>query len=427
VGGEGQGDLSETQGFTPASITKVITTAVAFKVLGPEFRFSTKVSWLTEDDGITARDLSVLADGDPLITRAKIKEIAVKLKGLGIKRLVGRLNLVSVDPRKDLFIPPQGLDKEDYFNCYGARVMNFNLNRNCSTIQVTAAPVARWTDSSVISPLRMETTRQNTSRLSFALEMDGPALRGYIIQSVPPKGSFAGLPVPDTKSWYGNVLAAELKAAGIDTSGAQSARDISQLPSNASFEINSPTLAELAKMTNKVSDNYLAEALYKASAVTGSGDINAAARAVTRTNIEGWLRDQGSADLSKELQLFDGAGLSRANKVTPRAFLTLLKAFTKESWFSALWDSLPIAGVDGTLRGRMTSGAAAKLVRAKTGTLKGAYQLAGYIPRVSSSGQILEYIPFVVLTATTPQNQGNARAFQDKLVSELTMQVNKRR
>jgi len=82
------------------------------------------------------------------------------------------------------------------------------------------------------------------------------------------------------------------------------------------------------------------------------------------------------------------------------------------------------AGVDGTLKDRMQLTAAYNLVRAKTGTLKGAYQIAGYIPRLADDGSIAEYVPFVILSTTTPENETATRNFQDQLIDKLTERVN---
>jgi D-alanyl-D-alanine carboxypeptidase/D-alanyl-D-alanine-endopeptidase (penicillin-binding protein 4) len=426
VGGEGQGDLSENQLFTPASITKVITSSIALKRLGVDFKFRTRVSWLALEGGTVAKDLSVRADGDPFVTKSRLKEIAQELKKRGVKRLAGKLNLISADPRKDLSIPAYGLDPGDYWSCYGSRVQNFNLLRNCSTIQVSGwQGEARWLDPGITAPLSFDSVRRSTTRLGVENDLDGVAVRGYVIHSAPEgKPAKKGLPVPDVKSWYGNALVTEMKNSGIDVSAVSAARD-EQLPESESFELESAALDDIAKKMNKVSDNYLAESLYKATASLGSGkNINEAAAAVVRKEIGEWLGATGGQAFANDITLYDGAGLSRANKVTPRAFLSLLKAFTKEKWFPALWESLPIAGVDGTLKGRMRGNAAGHLVRAKTGTLKGAYQLAGYIPRLAADGSVAEYVPFVLLTATTPKNQGAARAFQDKLLGELAEQIN---
>lgn len=430
VGNEGQGDLGEKMFFTPASITKVVTASVALKLLGPDYRFRTRVSWLTEDEGATAKDLSISANGDPTSSKARLREIAVELKRRGIKRIVGKLNLYSADPRRDFASPAHGLDKEDYISCYGSRAQNFNLMRNCATVVVSGWNQARWADTNIVVPLRFDSVRQEAKRLLVLNDLQFGFHRGYVIQAVKvdAKPIHLGLPVPDAKSWYGNALVNELRGQGIDVSQATSSRDLTLTESDF-FELESPPIQDLARTMNKMSDNWLADALYKAAASQHlDQSINDAAQSVVTANIADWLAMTDSQGLASELKLYEGAGLSRANKVTPRAFLSLLKAFTKEKWFPALWESLPIAGVDGTLRGRMGASPAGKLVRAKTGTLKGAYQLAGYIPKLGADGiTITEYIPFVLLTATTPKNQGSARAFQDKLLGELADQINKKR
>jgi D-alanyl-D-alanine carboxypeptidase len=88
-------------------------------------------------------------------------------------------------------------------------------------------------------------------------------------------------------------------------------------------------------------------------------------------------------------------------------------AATQPKIFSALWSALAIAGVDGTLRNRMKGTAAEGQLRGKTGTLRGVYNLAGYLP--TDTG----YVPFVVLTKTTPDFKFEARAAADRVGAQL--------
>jgi D-alanyl-D-alanine carboxypeptidase/D-alanyl-D-alanine-endopeptidase (penicillin-binding protein 4) len=74
----------------------------------------------------------------------------------------------------------------------------------------------------------------------------------------------------------------------------------------------------------------------------------------------------------------DGSGLSRLNLVTPRQFVTLLSYMYKSRYFIPFFNSLPIAGVDGTLGKRMKNTKAANKVRAKTGYLDAVRSLSGY-------------------------------------------------
>ena len=135
--------------------------------------------------------------------------------------------------------------------------------------------------------------------------------------------------------------------------------------------------------------------------------------------------EAGRPELKSEIHLIDGAGLSRENFVSPRAYMTLLGELTKEPTFPALWNSLPIAGQDGTLKERMLGTPAVGVVRAKTGTLKGSYQLAGYIPKMNADGSaIVSYIPFVILSAVDPSERENIFELQGQLASKLLKLVN---
>lgn len=430
--GNHQADDNENKFFVPASITKVVTSGVAFKLLGEDFQFTTRVSWASLDEGRTAHNLTVYADGDPFSSKERLKSVAEELKKRGVQRLSGTLNFVSSDPRKDYSFPPFGMDADDYFNCYGSRAQAFNLQRNCAAVQIQGWNQGRWLDNGIRSPITFQPAASPVSGFRIAMGLNSPAgyLTGYTISSVNEgKQMNLGLAVPNAKAWYANSFFAELSRANLDVSSVQiilSASATNEAGHDQRFEIKSQALPDMVRTMNKISDNWLAEALYKAAAsFDQDANIQTAAMNTVKEQVLGWMNSAGTGDLAPEIQLYDGAGLSRANQVTPRAFLSLLKAFTKEKFFPKLWTSLPIAGVDGTLRGRMGGSLAAGTVRAKTGTLKGCYQLAGYIPRLNDKGDIIEYVPFVILSATTPNQSGGARGFQDRLLAELAAQINK--
>ncbi len=75
----------------------------------------------------------------------------------------------------------------------------------------------------------------------------------------------------------------------------------------------------------------------------------------------------------------EGSGLSRNNLTTPNATATLLQYMNRHKWADVYLSALPVAGVDGTLRNRMKGTPAAGNVRAKTGTLRWANSLSGYV------------------------------------------------
>jgi D-alanyl-D-alanine carboxypeptidase/D-alanyl-D-alanine-endopeptidase (penicillin-binding protein 4) len=116
--------------------------------------------------------------------------------------------------------------------------------------------------------------------------------------------------------------------------------------------------------------------------------------------------------LGVKVQLADGSGLSRSDRAAPKQIARLLRALRRRAGFSAFYASLPIAGRDGTLAGRMRSGPARGRCHAKTGTLSDVSALSGYC--VSRSGRTLI---FSVLNNRT--NIYNARAVQDRVAQAL--------
>src|SRR6185503_3131153 len=85
----------------------------------------------------------------------------------------------------------------------------------------------------------------------------------------------------------------------------------------------------------------------------------------------------------------DGSGLSRVDLVTPETIVRVLTSIRSDTAFSAFYDALPIAGVDGTISSRMRGTPAEGNVHAKTGTLSMVRSLSGYVR--SADGRLLEF------------------------------------
>ena len=132
----------------------------------------------------------------------------------------------------------------------------------------------------------------------------------------------------------------------------------------------SPRMSVLAKHTNRPSDNYMAETLLKAlGADHGAGGTTAAGTAVARRE---------AARFGARPAMVDGSGLSRGNRTTPRDVVELLAGIDGTGLGRPLRVSLAVAGRSGTLADRMRGTAAQSRCRAKTGTLNGISNLAGY-------------------------------------------------
>ncbi len=135
---------------------------------------------------------------------------------------------------------------------------------------------------------------------------------------------------------------------------------------------------ELLRTLNKQSSNVYSRLLYLQLGLAAAADNpDLPTRVLADRAVRQWLADQRIA--APGLVLDNGSGLSRAERISPLALAQVLQAAHRGPWASELHMSLPIAGVDGTLRNRLAKGPAAGQARLKTGLLKDAVALAGYV------------------------------------------------
>jgi D-alanyl-D-alanine carboxypeptidase/D-alanyl-D-alanine-endopeptidase (penicillin-binding protein 4) len=169
-------------------------------------------------------------------------------------------------------------------------------------------------------------------------------------------------------------------------------------------EWQSPTLAEIARRTNVPSDNFMAETLIKTLGVRlrSEGSTAAGAQAVT----------EAMSSLGVQTRVIDGSGLSRLDRTSPRAVVTLLTRMASDPAGEALAASLPVAGRTGTLVHRMRGTAAQDRCQAKTGTLHDVSALAGYCTTTAGS-----HVAFAFLMNYT--SYVSARRVQDRMTAAL--------
>ncbi len=184
------------------------------------------------------------------------------------------------------------------------------------------------------------------------------------------------------KDDFMDILLRKLRNVGISVDGFTDER---QVPSNASLIITyTHSIREVLHRMLKVSDNLYAESMFYQLAASGGVRWCSAKQG---RNYENALFARLGLN-PRDYNVADGSGLSLYNYVSAELEIQLLRhAYRNQEVYNALFESLPIAGVDGTLRKRMRGTSAQNNVRAKTGTVRGVSSLAGYL--TASNGHLL--------------------------------------
>lgn len=202
-------------------------------------------------------------------------------------------------------------------------------------------------------------------------------------------------------------LQAFLKKRGIRTTVEKITPDDALLQSAEPLVLSaSPTLETMVKWTLLWSDNVLAERLARLAAITSGETFNTQGVADTFHTV---LTNFG-IDPDK-IEVADGSGLSKQNRVTAKAIADLLMKIRNDPKYVSVYEGLPIGGVSGTLQKRFltTAPQAVGLVRGKTGTLSGTVSLAGYV-----DSEDRQYI-FVAIADKIPRRYSASERARDTL------------
>ncbi len=427
--------------FTPASNMKIYTTAVALDLLGANYRWRTSVYSDVQPDanGTVAGDLILYGRGAPdLIAKGKDEDsgslatLADDLYARGLRsvrgNVVGDESYFRGDPLGDGW---QWNDLQWYF---GAEASALSINGN--EIDVNLVPSGKAGEPPTVRTSDTENYMTVANRMATAGSVTRTTIgvhRGLSDNNLQVWGEFAPgtkgfgvrLSVHQPALWAAKLLVAALKARGIKVEGQTVSRG-SRVPVAERFDpakavelafVESQPFSAIARKTNKESNNLYAELILRtlgrergemaalpASTGRERGD-DEAGLAVIRV----WLTRAG-IDAS-HLALHDGSGLSRLDLVTPEASARLLVAMARTSAGQVFKESLPVAGQDGTLAGRLKP--LTKSVYAKTGSLIYDNSLSGYL--TTSKGELLAFS----IMSNDQTARGDATRLIDQIVTLL--------
>ena len=197
---------------------------------------------------------------------------------------------------------------------------------------------------------------------------------------------------------FAALLKSRLEAKGITVAGRTRALDAGQNARTDTVEIaklESPPLGLIAARTMKPSQNMYTETLLwtlgEQARQNSGGSSTRTSDSLGREVVKNFLTSIGIP--ADGIIQHDGSGLSRHNLVTPAAIVRLYQYMAKESKYAQAWrDSLTIAGIDGTLRNRMTGTKASGNLRGKTGTIDQVSALSGYVRTAAGEELVVSFI-----------------------------------
>lgn len=363
------------QPMNPASTMKLLTTYAALELLGPAYTWKTEVLADAASDDATG-NLYLRGSGDPRLALEQFWLLLRQLRARGVSAIDGDLVL----DRSAFALPahdPGEFDNEPLrpYNA-GPDALLVNLNSLSLTLHAEAQQI-RVISETPSDGLAVE------SRLQLTHDACGDWREkvkvGVADQRIMLSGSFSancGDKALNLSPWPANVQVDSLfRALWRELGGSLHGKVRDGLtPANARPLIaqESPTLGEVVREINKYSNNVMARQVF----LTLARERPATAEGARR-RLAAWLADKQLAQ--PELVLDNGSGLSRNERISADGLAQLLLAAWKSPVMPELMASLPLAGVDGTLKKRLANGASTGRAHLKTGYLEGVRAIAGYV------------------------------------------------
>ncbi len=399
-----------TQAMNPASVMKLVTTYAALEQLGPTYVWRTPV-YLdgVVDNGAFRGTVYIKGAGDPKLVSERLWLMLGRLQGMGVKVIVGDI----VVDRSAFQV--QGHDAAAFdgepFKPYNAGPDALLINYKTQVlgfIPDVAAGVARihyelpmgQLQAPLSVPLAPPGAACGDWRTQLQADWSDPQriqLQGRYPASCGDKNWAVAL--PDPNSFALKAVEGMWRSMGGQLTG--SVRDgVVPAGLKPAWENQSPALAEVVRDINKYSNNVMTQQvlLTMGKERMGVGSLEAG-----RTALAQWWQLRWPA---AEMPLVDnGAGLSRNARISAQALGRMLQAAWGSSVMPEFVASMPISGMDGTLR-RSKASANAHL---KTGSLRDTNALAGYVH--GNSGQ-----RYVLVALINHPNAGAARPVMDALV-----------
>ena len=451
--------LNENKLFTPASNTKLFTTAAALGLIGPDYRFKTTVESVGTVDkyGRLNSDLVVVGRGDPNLSGRTLPyylhterralpiqvliDLADQLVQKGLKYVDG--DVVADDSYYVFERYGEGWSQDDLTWEWGAPVSALTINDNVLFVSIMPADRPGERAFLNITPYpeyyridnRVMTTPQGTGPRKIYINREPGSNQITFWGNMPQDDAGTGeaLAIEDPADFAAKLFRELLEQRGVTVYGRPRTRhtelasmqtftvtsiasggggEMSSHPSHVPLVLaghESQPLAEDLRVINKVSQNLHAELMLRllGKEKGTSGSIQGGLEV-----LRGFLTSAGIKP--DQFVFLDGSGLSRENLVSPAAVVELLQYAQQQPWGKLYEDTLPVSGLDGSLSDRLKTAPAKGVVHAKTGSLGHVNALSGYATTATG-----ERVAFSILCNN--HNLTNKKAIEtiDQIVEKI--------
>lgn len=417
--------------LNPASNVKLITTAAALSLLGPEFRFKT-VLYIDREWRSGRANLYLRGYGDPTLQIEDLWRLCGELSARGIRSVA---DVVIDDTYFDEQRIGPGFDQKPEDAAFRAPQGAVSVNLNAVGVRVLpgggdGAPARVLVDPPspyfLVHNEARTVGRGRTSLVVESKEEEGAApghertvlrVRGVIKTSDGGQEFWKRIAHPDL--YTGHSLRELLVRRGIKVSGKVVRGAVPQTAVLLGTHY-SAQLGVLVRDINKRSNNFMAEQVLKALGAEIGGKPG-----TWRKGLDAVARYmEGLGIPPSRYQMNNGSGLYDANRFAAAQLTAVLRAVSRDFRYAADFiGSLGVAGADGTIGHRMSGGLAERFIRAKTGTLLGVSCLSGYASAPAQSGQAARGpLAFSILMNDLPEDGGpTARQVQDAIGETLVL------
>jgi serine-type D-Ala-D-Ala carboxypeptidase/endopeptidase (penicillin-binding protein 4) len=410
------------QPMNPASVMKLLTTYAALDELGPAYTWKTPV-WLAgridnnNNDGVLEGNVHLQGRGDPKLTLERVWLALQRLRAMGVTEIRGD---IVID--QSAFIVPETSTAEfdnEPLRPYNARSQALLLNLSAviytftpdaarGVAVVSAEPQLDGVQVDATVPLASGACGDWRGTLKASI---GDPLRMRFAGSYPASCGerFWALAHSDARQYTARLLTTLWRSGGGKLGGTvrEGAAPAGTAPT---FELASPPLADVVRDINKYSNNVMAQQVLLTLGLARKLSTGGT-RATPddgRDALKQWLRERLGESLDGVV-IDNGSGLSRQTKLSA----ALLSRVLQRAWSSAvmpeLMASLPVSGLDGTLRRMRGNVSTIGRAHLKTGSLRDVQALAGYV--LGASGK-----RYVLVAIVNHPNAGAARPALDALV-----------